>query len=77
MELPKLECLVVVNVPNCYGGSYLWSKTEERTMRLGDGLFEVVGLTDTGHLVNYLLMLNFLTSTVTYPDLYRVTGMPK
>jgi len=50
IELPDLECVVVVNLPSCYGGAYLWDENE-KPMRIGDGIFEVVGITGGFHLV--------------------------
>jgi len=49
IELPPLECIVIVNLPSCYGGAYLWPDTE-RPMHIGDGKFELVGLTGAAHL---------------------------
>jgi len=48
-ELPPLECVVIVNLPSCYGGAYLWPD-KDRPMYIGDGKFEVVGVTGAGHL---------------------------
>jgi len=49
IELPQLEALVIVNLPSCYGGAYLWSNKAD-PMGIGDGKFEVVGVTGAAHL---------------------------
>jgi len=47
--LPKLECIVIINLPSCYGGANLWPDTD-RPMSLLDKKFEVIGISGAGHL---------------------------
>jgi len=48
VELPSCEALVVVNLPSCYGGSFLWKK--HPPMKVEDGLFEILAITNGAHL---------------------------
>jgi len=50
LELPDLECIVVVNLPSCYGGAYLWDDCSKLgPLRIGDGMFELVGIINAAH----------------------------
>eukprot|EP01130_Rhizamoeba_saxonica_P010058 TRINITY_DN4116_c0_g2_i1.p1 TRINITY_DN4116_c0_g2~~TRINITY_DN4116_c0_g2_i1.p1 ORF type:complete len:566 (-),score=121.84 TRINITY_DN4116_c0_g2_i1:18-1715(-) len=55
VHLQPLRALVVVNLPSCYGGCYLWGSDDElegnlQPMRIDDGLVEIVGITSASHL---------------------------
>jgi diacylglycerol kinase (ATP) len=48
LDLPSIEALVIVNLPSCYGGCFLWKS--DPPMRIDDGLFEIVGISNAVHL---------------------------
>eukprot|EP01128_Nolandella_sp_AFSM9_P005883 TRINITY_DN2935_c0_g1_i2.p1 TRINITY_DN2935_c0_g1~~TRINITY_DN2935_c0_g1_i2.p1 ORF type:complete len:646 (+),score=128.11 TRINITY_DN2935_c0_g1_i2:118-1938(+) len=59
ITLPKkLVVLLLVNLPSCYGGQYLWldeksalsDKIPQGPLRVNDGLIEVVGASSAAHL---------------------------
>jgi diacylglycerol kinase (ATP) len=55
VALGELEGIIILNLPNCYGGACLWAdkpKGDLKPQRINDGLFEVVGLKSSFHLGN-------------------------
>jgi len=60
VDIPSdIQCLIVLNLPSCYGGKNLWGELAKRHIDRGlkpisinDGLLEVVGVRNMMHIAN-------------------------
>jgi len=54
VEFPELEAIVFVNLPSCYGGSFLWMadaalQNPFKSLSINDTILEVVGIRHSVH----------------------------